>query len=112
MNNQEEVEAIDFSEKFDNPRMIKFLLKLSYIDEKERYCISDLERYLFSKTCQPDIRRLIEFLIEKRIFTKVSKQFNITMYKINIKKLTDYIDELNVASEWYDYFNTHHYCIW
>ena len=97
---------------FATPRKIKFLIELSFYDDKLVSTISDFERYLGFNTPQPDLRRLINYLIKEKILLQHDILYGRTRYKIDIKKLIALIDNLLITQDFYKYFSTHHLCDW
>lgn len=97
--------------KLQLPRRLFFLIKLSYFKGKSA-SISDYERYLGYHSPQPDVRETLQFLIEKEILIYYGKLLWVKQYKLNIKKLRDFLDELPAINELYEYFNEHHIVTW
>jgi len=93
------------------PRTILYLISLIKLG-KNVFVISEFERSLGYLTPQPDLRKLIEYLISKDVIGLYDTVAGIKRYQVRIKKLKDMIDELPITNLYYEYFNQEHYCQW
>ena len=71
------------------------------------YVITDIERELQYKNPRPDIRKLIQYLINENILVQKKKIYNSKYYKINRKLLINFIDSLDITTLFYQYFKNH-----
>ena len=92
--------------KLQMSRRMKFLILLTYYKRNKLSNFSDFERFLGYETPQPDIRQLLDFLIEKEILIFYDKIYNIKRYKLNTKKLYNYIKELESYQMFYKLIDT------
>lgn len=91
------------------PRKVEFLLRLSLLKEKT-ISITDFEKMLGFKNPQPDVRLVFKLLIDEGIITYSDTIYNIDLYKIDFKKLVDYIDELRFMEELiHRFYQEHHW---
>lgn len=78
------------------PRKLKIIYDLAVMENKKILCFSDFERYLGYNTPQPDIREILKFLEDNSILNLVEIMRGVKLYKLNIKKLRSFLEDLDV----------------
>lgn len=94
---------------FSPPRNINSLIKISLLKRWKKYSFVDLEKELGYKEPQPDVRRVLKFLLENDFLVQsevLGPRF--VRYKINQRKLKKYIDSLEITNLFYRFFSRYH----
>lgn len=99
-------------EKLKTPKYIEHLIKISMFDKKKSFCFSDMERYLKYTESRNDVRYLLLFFLKKGLIIRDKKERQIQLYKINVKKIRDYFDEIGITNLFFEYFKYHHTVFW
>jgi hypothetical protein len=92
---------------FRLPKKLLILISLTEIDEKEG-SFSDFERYLGHYSPKPEVREILKLLLEKEILTFKERVTNANLYRLDQKKLIDFIMSMDEMLLIHSFYEKHH----
>lgn len=102
-NNELEVEN---ELKFNLNSNVKYLLLLYDFNVNESFTFSDIEKYFKFVNPQPKIRQLLKLLLDNNIIYTHNRIGRFYSYKLNIKKLSNFIENTEAYNNIYNYIKT------
>lgn len=105
MQEEQSGEVIGYSET-------KLLIKLTKVHHTKNVIAKQLAQECNISNTNPYFQKIIQLLIQKNIIQVVKIVGQSKLLILDVSKLVDYIDNLPITNEWYDYFKEHHIISW